>query len=446
MAVRTSDSERSLARFIDDMPVGVATLTADVRCIDANEFLANLLRCTRQSLIGRNCLELVHPDDLPMVAESIGMVLVDPTRTFPGAIRLLRDDGTHVPVEANISVITEPGDVAFVLSISNATVAVEMDYFVESTVRTDDLAEPFTSIARAIEANPQFCGSVHWNRGATGFERKVFGSSRLASLISEPAMVTAIEQGVLRGETKVLLRGLSAQADSLAEASGLAMVSLHPMEVDGAIGGCVCLWSPRHDSLGPAGKIFASRLTKLASLALSRSMMAARLRSQALSDPLTGLANRTAFLEAANDALRHDGCCVVLLDVDQFKPINDTYGHGVGDEVLEGLANMLREVATRDSTVARLGGDEFAILVPGAISDSAIAEYTTTVAEAFRTPLSTSAGSLPVSLSIGAARGTSSMALSEVMAAADTAMYTCKRAHQLLPQDGAGLQSGPVIR
>lgn len=92
-----------------------------------------------------------------------------------------------------------------------------------------------------------------------------------------------------------------------------------------------------------------------------------RLRAMALEDPLTHLGNRALFFERAEQelgrALRHDrSLCLALIDVDNFKNINDTFGHLAGDEVLRGVAALIHENVRREDLAARWGGDEFAIL------------------------------------------------------------------------------------
>jgi diguanylate cyclase (GGDEF)-like protein len=100
------------------------------------------------------------------------------------------------------------------------------------------------------------------------------------------------------------------------------------------------------------------------------------LRILAREDPLTGIPNRRAFFGALDRAVewsRRQGMSWVLayLDVDNFKKINDTMGHGVGDEVLKRVARILREGTRRIDVVARLGGDEFALLLPESDAEQA---------------------------------------------------------------------------
>lgn len=96
----------------------------------------------------------------------------------------------------------------------------------------------------------------------------------------------------------------------------------------------------------------------------------ARLHHQATTDPLTGLANRAYIKQAFEDELKRakeegESLGVLILDLDKFKRINDTYGHGVGDEVLKRVAQRIRRSIRRDDHASRWGGEEFVIVLPG---------------------------------------------------------------------------------
>jgi diguanylate cyclase (GGDEF)-like protein len=102
-----------------------------------------------------------------------------------------------------------------------------------------------------------------------------------------------------------------------------------------------------------------------------RGMMAAHARAEELArtDPLTGLANRRALLEAMDWRERDQCVGLLMLDVDNFKLVNTRYGHPGGDRALNFIADCLRESCRAGDLPARLGGDEFAVLVPNATSD-----------------------------------------------------------------------------
>jgi diguanylate cyclase (GGDEF)-like protein/PAS domain S-box-containing protein len=156
---------------------------------------------------------------------------------------------------------------------------------------------------------------------------------------------------------------------------------------------------------------------------------AAQLKALAFQDPLTGLANRKLFHDQLADSLRADravGVDVLLLDLDDFKEVNDILGHHAGDEMLTEVARRLRSCVRPDDTVARLGGDEFAVLLTGSPEPDAIAEC---VVASLNVPMWIDGTMLRPSLSLGlASAGRSAVAGSELLRQADVAMYAAKAA------------------
>ena len=154
---------------------------------------------------------------------------------------------------------------------------------------------------------------------------------------------------------------------------------------------------------------------------------------EALKDPLTWLPNRALFGDRLHQAVvRSDEngtpVAVLFLDVDDFKNINDSAGHGAGDKLLIVIADRLREVVRAPDTVARLGGDEFAIVLeaPRQIDDAA--EVAQRLLDAVRAPLTFEGRRLSVTASIGVALRTSeAVGESELVRNADIAMYAAKR-------------------
>lgn len=148
------------------------------------------------------------------------------------------------------------------------------------------------------------------------------------------------------------------------------------------------------------------------------------LRLQASHDDLTGLLNRRGAYERLAAADIQDGT-VVVIDCDDFKEVNDSHGHLVGDEFLKGLAGRLSGAVAHDDVIARWGGDEFLIIVRGPFEEgSEVAARV--VREVSARPMATAAGLIPVSLSAGAAPLSSFEALDQALGAADRAMYSAK--------------------
>jgi diguanylate cyclase (GGDEF)-like protein len=151
-----------------------------------------------------------------------------------------------------------------------------------------------------------------------------------------------------------------------------------------------------------------------------------RLRHQASHDSLTGLANRALFGERLPAVLaRYGGAAVVLIDLDDFKIVNDTLGHTVGDGLLVAVAGRLSACVRPVDTVARLGGDEFAVLLAETDSATTI-EVTERIQASLTRPFAASGHSLMVQASIGVAEAGPGDDLERLLRNADIAMYSAK--------------------
>jgi diguanylate cyclase (GGDEF)-like protein len=167
---------------------------------------------------------------------------------------------------------------------------------------------------------------------------------------------------------------------------------------------------------------------------LQRSLLHAQLKAQARTDPKTGVLNCGAWQGEADLAIdrarrRRESLAVLLADVDHFKRVNDTHGHLTGDAVLRTLATEMRQQVRESDLVGRFGGEEFAILLSGTTTEEACH-----VAERIRrgagvVKVLTKDTIVGVTISIGvAALGSHGGDLSELLAAADKALYRAKRA------------------
>ena len=166
---------------------------------------------------------------------------------------------------------------------------------------------------------------------------------------------------------------------------------------------------------------------------IRRKRMQDRLRTEvdrslelAVTDALTGLRNRRYIQRHLETMLATTAAAVLLLDIDRFKLINDTHGHGAGDEVLREVARRLVVELRAADVVARWGGEEFLALVAGAP-----ASHLLLMAERLRqaleeTPVRTTHASIPVTVSIGVAAAEAGASAEALIEAADTALYQAK--------------------
>jgi diguanylate cyclase (GGDEF)-like protein len=152
-----------------------------------------------------------------------------------------------------------------------------------------------------------------------------------------------------------------------------------------------------------------------------------RLRHQAFHDLLTGLPNRALFSERVESALAHGSgaAAVLFLDLDDFKAINDTLGHAVGDEVLAEIGCRVARCVRAGDTAARLGGDEFAVLLES-IDRRGTEVVAESLLEAMRRPFELPGREAAINASIGIAPASSAASADELLRNADVAMYSAK--------------------
>ncbi|MBV9774823.1 MAG: sensor domain-containing diguanylate cyclase, partial [Gemmatimonadetes bacterium] len=207
-----------------------------------------------------------------------------------------------------------------------------------------------------------------------------------------------------------------------------------PLVADGKTLGVVAAWDPRPGWIGETELEFLRLLCAMAPLPLRSAERYEALDRRASLDSLTGLPNRRVFEERLTSTASHferyqRPFSLVILDVDHFKKFNDTWGHEVGDRVLQHVSALLRTAVREVDVPARLGGEEFVVLLPETPLMPAVE-----VAERIRRmiegrPLVWNGRPLPVTVSLGVATCPDSLAdPTELLAAADAALYRSKAA------------------
>ena len=154
------------------------------------------------------------------------------------------------------------------------------------------------------------------------------------------------------------------------------------------------------------------------------------LERKALYDSLTQLANRSLFHNRLEHVLksRRSGACVLLLDIDEFKAVNDSHGHHAGDQLLRAVADRLRSCIREGDTAARLGGDEFALLLDRAGGEADAVAVAERLLSDFETRIEVAGERISVHISLGIAVGVpGSDDPDELLRRADVALYEAKR-------------------
>jgi len=319
----------------------------------------------------------------------------------------------------------------------------------EVRVRVLQRASAGLATARTEQALLQFVGET---------TRTAFDAARTAVLTVPPEggalhvvvghhpMPGSVALGARRPEAEALRRGEVVTIASLDEAERTfpdmveplhagrieAMIATPMMHDDGPLGVVVSFFG-RSRLFDEDERLLHQALARQAAEALQRVRLQEQLRFQATHDQLTGLVNRN-FLHArlrqvlADAARARRSAALLFLDLDGFKPINDRFGHLVGDQVLLQVAHRLRQTTRLSETVARFGGDEFVVLSESADAPGAGA-LADRIRSAIRRPLHEAPGfglTASVGVAVQLAAAGSAADPEDLVRMADDAMYRSK--------------------
>ena len=214
---------------------------------------------------------------------------------------------------------------------------------------------------------------------------------------------------------------------SVAEAAGFRAAYLVPIEAPTGheIIGAMVAWgsSTIEFQIPPQSPVHVA--LRLAALAIADSRSKRELRWAASHDPLTGLVNRAEFARRL-EALVDREVLLLYIDLDDFKPINDVYGHPVGDAVLVEVGRRIASVIGPHDAVGRLGGDEFAVVCAGTDDPLHGQKVADRIVEAISVPLIHNGHTLRVGASVGVAGGVQPLIPALLVQRADEALYVAK--------------------
>jgi diguanylate cyclase (GGDEF)-like protein/PAS domain S-box-containing protein len=297
-----------------------------------------------------------------------------------------RKDGSEFPVETNVSRLQENGETTFTIILRDITertrAEAEARFLQDISVAVRDAGDVPSAFTTALgkichdlqwsigqvwmpEASHKLACTPIWYCRETGLERfRIESLAREAAEITLPARVHATREPVWIAD--VSREPGFARADTAREVGLRAAVAV-PVAIDDETTGVIELFARDARSPDPQMmRVLGAASARIASV-IQRKRAEERIQHLAHHDALTDLPNRVLFHErlrrALWDARRYKHLVgVAFLDLDRFKTINDSLGHGVGDQLLKAVATALASCVREGDTVARLSGDEFAVI------------------------------------------------------------------------------------
>ena len=302
---------------------------------------------------------------------------------------------------------------------------------------THSMQELLNETVRRLEIRfPETLALVIKKVAAPSLARVLAASDPAWTNFEVPFAAAGVASMALREDRLVVSNDLSTDPRfseaPLAAQMGMAAVLACPVPAVDSGWGILAVANRSPHNWSPNDVAFMDALSSTLGAAMRRYELEAQLQHQAMHDALTGLPNRALVRDrlagALGRAVRHSSCvAVLLLDLDDFKSINDSLGHGTGDSMLTSLARRLRDVVRPGDTVGRLGGDEFVVIAEELGSETEVATMAENVLAACSESVLIDGRQLSLSASVGVAlsvggAGTPMSLLSE----ADMAMYRAK--------------------
>ena len=425
-----ADVAERIVRALDRAPDTVVTLVNSDLSIAWLSHSATWVTGTDPSgRRGASSLERIHPDDVERLVHGLAILKAAEPRDAPTVpvveslrYRFQRFDGRWVVMEATVhNLLDDPMVDGLLVEARPVDGGLDgVGHVVDLLVAEAPLPEVLGACARLV---PDYLGSAAVV--AVTEDGPVIGAPP-----GSPAERLAQDErwwrDTLKGDTveSVDLDDLPEDMAGPARDEGFICAWTFSITAQSAteVIGCVVVWVQIEAELNIAVDTALRQTKRLAALAIGEQRHHDELVRQADTDPLTGLANRSRLrrrLDAAPGPVT-----LAILDLDDFKPVNDTHGHHAGDTVLQTIASRLHESVREDDLVVRFGGDEFAIVFADGTSPERATHLTERIRRAVGTPITIESGAV---VCVHASIGLATAADDDVVHLADAALYEDKR-------------------
>ncbi len=422
------------ALILERMPVGVALVDAVGAIKAVNERLLEMVGWSAWEVVGRSILEFVIDEDLEFAADSLtaGLAYTD---MVMGPVRIRYRDATGKARFTEFwarNCLDVPGLEGYVVTISEESVVEQLTEAVGSIAQGASLTATLAHIAAAMGAHPVQAAAAVLVVRPSGVEvvGEWPGGVELATPVPGSRFWSSVQEG--RAAEFDRLNGLPPALQEAAVVAGFGAVWLRPIPTgDENVCAALVVWRERVHPPSPNQQARMREAAASAGLAFSQSAYRASLEHAAYVDALTGVGNRARL----HDILRSSAeapLAVVYVDLDEFKEVNDTHGHDVGDVVLVDMAQRIARSVRGDDVLIRMGGDEFVVLCRSAMGGDELAGLAARLVETLSAPYSIDTPMGPVAVvataSVGAAPADAGDLLQQRIGLADRAMYRAKAA------------------
>ncbi|MBX3312803.1 MAG: GGDEF domain-containing protein [Actinobacteria bacterium] len=421
----------------------VLVISADTTIVWGNEAIEHTMGWRHDEFVGRSFAEFLHPDDLERaseVAALVGQEVFVEDSVRPALYRIRNRDGEWVHLELNSSKGPTPDGHLIVVC-----------RFTGDLVYSTQLLEAVTRGASVEEQVAATLDLGRWRYPQQGYvivHRVDHGYTAVAGPGVPPDLVgpdsplgdlpwrKALEVGATL-EVDDLVDGMdrshliSDELVAVATAAGFAGFLAVPIPDDGyAEDAAIVVWSRRAGSALAGHRYAIETMAQALTLVFQQRAHRLKLERAAFTDQLTGLPSRRRFLTllAEADAERPAGSGPVALyiDLDDFKSVNDRYGHGIGDHVLAAAAGRVAAALPPGTIVGRLGGDEFGILCAAGTTAAEAHALTSRIADALARPIAHEQGRVVVGATIGLHVGDGAQSALVALDLADQSLLVAK--------------------
>jgi len=410
----------------------------------AGQSIDELLGWTPEQLVGTSMLDHVAPSSMEVALESMAAAMDyiatrdGAARTWEGVgpnIELHRADGSTVHCAVAVATPVRTGLPGIVLQLRRAESASALERALVAMGRGDAIEEVLAHIVAMVEGELPDVEVAVAHRCTPDDQVQIVGSPpgleaifRPGAVVGTPWQATADDPEVIVDNT---IDDLPEPLRTLAADEGFRWLSSVGIQAPGPgqHRAFLAVWSRHPYEAHVFNHDRLHRAAELVGLVIQWAEGRRALEWAVTHDGLTGLANRSAFVGAVEARAPGDDVTAVLyLDLDDFKPVNDTHGHALGDRVLAEVATRLRHAVRPTDVVARIGGDEFAVLCPAIGDLDAAQALADRLVAAVSQPIDIEDVEVHVGLSVGIAALVDGDDADQVLDRADAALRGAKGA------------------